>query len=109
MGWALLWTPLWTRQKKKIVHVKIADGSPEGLLVQVDRWTASAGNEYVNWQIMIGWQSGNVWAHKAYPLALRCCLPQRRPSQLPTGLISTIVQQLLWKQQRQTVRQHLEE
>merc|ERR1712106_1269598 len=49
--WALLWTPLWTRQKKKIVHVKIADGSPEGLLVQVNRWTASAGNEYVNWKI----------------------------------------------------------
>merc|ERR1719232_1600691 len=37
--------------KKKIVHVKIADGSPDGLLVQVNRWTESAGNEYVNWQI----------------------------------------------------------
>jgi len=36
---------------KKIVHVKIADGSPEGLLVQVNRWTASPGNEYVNWKI----------------------------------------------------------
>jgi len=37
--------------KKKIVHVKIADGTPEGLLVQVNRWTASAGNEYVNWKV----------------------------------------------------------
>merc|ERR1712008_284453 len=37
--------------KKKIVHVKIFDGSPEGLMVQVNRWTASAGNEYVNWKI----------------------------------------------------------
>merc|ERR1719219_2832111 len=37
--------------KKKIVHVKITDGSPEGLSVQVNRWTASPGNEYVNWKI----------------------------------------------------------
>jgi len=37
--------------KKKIVHVKIADGSPQGLSVQVNRWTASPGNEYVNWKI----------------------------------------------------------
>mmetsp|Transcript_55345 Transcript_55345/g.109994 ORF Transcript_55345/g.109994 Transcript_55345/m.109994 type:complete len:497 (-) Transcript_55345:84-1574(-) len=37
--------------KKKIVHVKINDGSPEGLLVQVNRWTASVGNEYVNFKI----------------------------------------------------------
>jgi len=44
--------------KKKIVHVKIADGSPEGLLVQVNRWTASAGNEYVNWQITMHSRSG---------------------------------------------------
>merc|ERR1719361_1757400 len=37
--------------KKKIVHVKISDGSPQGLSVQVNRWTASPGNEYVNWKI----------------------------------------------------------
>jgi len=37
--------------KKKIVHVKISDGSPEGLTIQVNRWTASPGNEYVNWKI----------------------------------------------------------
>merc|ERR1719330_2097714 len=37
--------------KKKIVHVKISDGSPEGLTLQVNRWTASPGNEYVNWKI----------------------------------------------------------
>jgi len=37
--------------KKKIVHVKITDGSPEGLSIQVNRWTASPGNEYVNWKI----------------------------------------------------------
>jgi len=37
--------------KKKIVHVKITDGSPEGISVQVNRWTASPGNEYVNWKI----------------------------------------------------------
>jgi len=37
--------------KKKIVHVKISDGTPEGLSVQVNRWTASPGNEYVNWKI----------------------------------------------------------
>jgi len=37
--------------KKKIVHVKIDDGTPEGLKVQVNRWTASPGNEYVNWKI----------------------------------------------------------
>merc|ERR1711994_755964 len=37
--------------KKKTVHVKISDGSPEGLTVQVNRWTASPGNEYVNWKI----------------------------------------------------------
>merc|ERR1719219_3067242 len=37
--------------KTKIVHVKITDGSPEGLSVQVNRWTASPGDEYVNWKI----------------------------------------------------------
>jgi len=37
--------------KKKILHVKLADGTPEGLIVQVNRWTASAGNEYINWQV----------------------------------------------------------
>merc|ERR1719174_939950 len=39
--------------KKKIVHVKIDDGTPEGLTVQVNRWMASAGNEYVNWKVMM--------------------------------------------------------
>jgi len=37
--------------KKQIVHIKITDGSPEGLSVQVNRWTASPGDEYVNWKI----------------------------------------------------------
>jgi len=44
--------------KKKIVHVKIADGTPEGLLVQVNRWTASPGNEYVNWKVTMHSRSG---------------------------------------------------
>merc|ERR1719472_512712 len=35
---ALVDTALDASKKKKIVHVKIADGSPEGLLVQVNRW-----------------------------------------------------------------------
>jgi len=37
--------------KKRIVHVKIGDGTPEGISVQINRWTASPGNEYVNWRI----------------------------------------------------------
>jgi len=37
--------------KKKIVHVKIGDGTPEGITVQINRWTASPGNEYINWKI----------------------------------------------------------
>merc|ERR1712079_372437 len=37
--------------KKKIVHVKIGDGTPEGITVQINRWTGSPGNEYVNWRI----------------------------------------------------------
>jgi len=44
--------------KKKIVHIKISDGSPEGLSVQVNRWTASPGNEYVNWKIDMHARSG---------------------------------------------------
>jgi len=35
---------------KKIVHVQIDDGTPEGLTVQVNRW-GDTGNEYVNWRI----------------------------------------------------------
>jgi len=38
-------------QKKKIVHVKIADGTAEGITIQVNRRTGSRGNEYVNWKI----------------------------------------------------------
>jgi len=38
-------------QKKKIVHVKIADGTAEGITIQVNRRTGSPGNEYVNWKI----------------------------------------------------------
>jgi len=44
--------------KKKIVHVKIQDGTPEGLTVQVNRWTESPGNEYVNWKISMHAQPG---------------------------------------------------
>lgn len=44
--------------KKKIVHVKIDDGTPEGLTVQVNRWMASAGNEYVNWKVMMHSRTG---------------------------------------------------
>merc|ERR1712241_430665 len=44
--------------KKKIVHVKIDDGTPEGLKVQVNRWTASPGNEYVNWKISMHSRTG---------------------------------------------------
>jgi len=44
--------------EKKIVHVKIRDGTPEGLTVQVNRWTESPGNEYVNWKISMHSQPG---------------------------------------------------
>jgi len=37
--------------KMKVVHVKISDGSPQGLSIQVNRWTASPGDEYINWKI----------------------------------------------------------
>jgi len=37
--------------KKQIVHVKIEDGTPQGITVQINRWTASPGNEYVDWKI----------------------------------------------------------
>jgi hypothetical protein len=37
--------------RKKIVHVRIDDDTHEGLTVQVNRWTSSPGNEYVNWRI----------------------------------------------------------
>jgi len=36
---------------KRVVHVKIDDGTPKGLTVQVNRLTESPGNEYVNWKI----------------------------------------------------------
>jgi len=39
--------------KKQIVHINISDGSPEGLYVQVNRWTQSPGNEYVNWMVQM--------------------------------------------------------
>jgi len=39
------------KSQLKIVHVHIGDGTPEGLTVQINRWTASPGNEYVNWKI----------------------------------------------------------
>merc|ERR1712242_68707 len=44
--------------KKKIVHVRIDDGTPEGLKVQVNRWTASPGNEYVIWKISMHSRTG---------------------------------------------------
>merc|ERR1719492_646841 len=37
--------------KKKTVQVKIDDGTPEGITVQVSRWFASPGNDYINWKI----------------------------------------------------------
>eukprot|EP00419_Tripos_fusus_P009669 CAMPEP_0172655302 /NCGR_PEP_ID=MMETSP1074-20121228/546_1 /TAXON_ID=2916 /ORGANISM="Ceratium fusus, Strain PA161109" /LENGTH=191 /DNA_ID=CAMNT_0013469889 /DNA_START=85 /DNA_END=660 /DNA_ORIENTATION=- len=34
--------------KKHIVHVKVFDGTSEPILIQVDRWLHSPGNEYIN-------------------------------------------------------------
>jgi len=36
---------------KHIVHVKLFDGSPEGIMIQVNRWTEAAEGEYVNAKI----------------------------------------------------------
>jgi len=47
----ILVDPAINPEKKKIVHVKIADGTPEGITIQVNRRTGSRGNEYVNWKI----------------------------------------------------------
>merc|ERR1712079_980704 len=56
-----------------------------------------------------GWLSVGVLVRKAYPLAQSCCSQQRHPSQLPTGLTSTIVQQPHWMQQKQIARPLSEE
>lgn len=44
--------------KKHIVHAKIFDGTPEGILVQVNRWLASKGNEYINVKITMNARPG---------------------------------------------------
>ena len=36
---------------KHIVHVKLFDGSPEGVMIQVNRWTEAAEGEYINAKI----------------------------------------------------------
>jgi len=37
--------------KKHIVHAHIFDGSPEGIMVQINRWLETKGEEYVNAKI----------------------------------------------------------
>jgi len=37
--------------KKHIVHVKVLDGTPDGIVIQVDRWFQSPTNEYINVRI----------------------------------------------------------
>lgn len=37
----------------RIVHARFADGSPEGLLVQVNRWTEPTEGNYINAQIQM--------------------------------------------------------
>jgi hypothetical protein len=36
---------------KHIVHAKIFDGSPQGIILQVNRWTEAAEGEYINAKI----------------------------------------------------------
>jgi hypothetical protein len=36
---------------KRIVHIKIADGTREGLLIQVNRWTQPSEGDYINVKI----------------------------------------------------------
>ena len=38
-------------KQKHIVHVKLFDGSPEGIMIQVNRWTEAAEGNYVNAKI----------------------------------------------------------
>jgi len=44
--------------QKHIVHVKIFDDTPEGIMVQVNRWLQSEGNEYINVKITMRSQPG---------------------------------------------------
>jgi len=44
--------------KKHVVHVKIFDETPEGIMVQVNRWLQSKGNEYINVKITMRSQPG---------------------------------------------------
>lgn len=44
--------------KKHIVHVKIFDDSPEGIIIQVNRWLQAKGNEYINVKITMRKQPG---------------------------------------------------
>jgi len=38
-------------KEKHIVHVKLFDGSPEGIMIQINRWTEAAEGNYVNGKI----------------------------------------------------------
>jgi len=38
---------------KRTVLVKIIDGSPEGLSILINRWTAPPGHEYIDWMIQM--------------------------------------------------------
>jgi len=38
-------------KQKKVVHARIADGTPEGLQIQVNRWTEASEGNYINAKI----------------------------------------------------------
>jgi len=41
-----------------VVHIKIADGTPEGLLIQVNQWTEPTEGDYINVKITMHQQPG---------------------------------------------------
>merc|ERR1719436_1281011 len=43
---------------KHVVHIKIEDGSPEGIQLQVNRWTRSSEGHYINIRITMHPQPG---------------------------------------------------
>merc|ERR1712194_387717 len=63
-----------------IVHVKIADGTPEGLLVQVNRWTASSD------RILDASDSSCLNCIEILLLPTPSCVLQYAVSQAPTSV-----------------------
>lgn len=41
-----------------VVHIRLADGSPEGLLIKVNRWTEASEGDYINVRITMHKQEG---------------------------------------------------